>query len=229
MHRLRGSHLGSNVLRRWVNLDSNLSDVGRIWHGWFNLSLLFQKLLILHECNIIIASHSSLVTVAIHIPGRIWNLLHLKQRIWGQLILSFGVLVLLVQVLAVVFLGIHKPEILLTLLDERLRERFWCPRGNLFDHLLLCEELYKDVILEDARFPGPILEDHYAESILDTVVPLAAIDTSISPVHLSIALLDIALVVALIIATACPSELTLPMFHVLEILAFVRVGDFVRA
>lgn len=229
MHRLGRSHLCSDVLRRCVNLDSDLGDVGRVRHGRFNLSLLLHTLLILHECNVIVARHSSLVPASLHIPGCIWNLLHLEQRIWGQFILSFGVLILLVQVLTVVLLGIHKPEILFTLLDERLRERFLCSSYSLIDHLLVCEEVDKDVLFEDSRFPGPILEDHYAESVLDTVLPLATIDASIGPIHLSVALLDIHLVVALIVATAGPSELTLSMLHVLEILAFVRVCSFVRA
>lgn len=229
MHRLGRSHLSSNVLGRWVNLDSNLGDVGRVRHGRFNLGLFLHTLLILHECNIIVARHPTLVTTTIYIPGRIWNLLHLEQSIWSQFILGLGVLILLVQVLTVVLLGIHKPEILLTLLDERLRERYRCPSHSLIDHFLLCEEIDQDVFFEDSRLPGPILEDHYAEPVLDTVVPLAAIDTSIGPVHLPVALLDIHLVVALIVTTTGPSELTLPMLHVLEILAFVRVCDFVGA
>ena len=138
-------------------------------------------------------------------------------------------MILLVQVLAIILLGVHQADVLLELLDERLRERLRCFCNHLFNCILCRQKLNEYIFPEDASLPCSILKDHYPQAILNAVLPLAAINASIGPVHLAVALFHIVLVFTLVIAATCPSELTLSMLHVLDILAFVSVGDFITA
>ena len=61
---------------------------------------------------------------------------------------------------------------------------------------------------------------------MDAVIPLASIYAAIGPVHLTIALFDIKVIVALVIGTRSPSELAEPVLHILMVLTFVGICYF---
>ena len=89
---------------------------------WLSIGLLLKPLLVFDEVDIVISRHA--LTVTVIVPWRIWDLLHLEQCIWCYLIFNFCILILLVQVLAIIFLWIHKADVFFQLLDEGFRKRF---------------------------------------------------------------------------------------------------------
>ena len=138
-------------------------------------------------------------------------------------------MILLVQVLAIILLGVHQANVLLELLDERLCKWLRCFCNHLFNGILSRQKLNEHVLPEDASLPCSILKDHYSQAILNAVFPLAAINATIGPVHLAVALLLVVLVLALVIAATCPPEFTLSMLHILDVLTLVCVCHFITA
>ena len=101
---------------------------------------------------------------------------------------------------------------------------------NPMNGVVICQQLNKDIFLEETSLSGAIREDHNSKAVLDAALaPLASIDAAICPVHLTIAILHIVRIMTFVVATTGPSKLAKTVFHVLMILTFVGVCDFIAA
>ena len=101
----RRGHLCAYIDRRRIHLDTNLCDHGCLQLRWLCLITLLFQLLRLHKCNVVIPGHS--LAVSCGIPGCIRDFLHLQEGVWSDLVLNASVLELLIDVLRVVFFGVH--------------------------------------------------------------------------------------------------------------------------
>ena len=214
-------HLCAYIDRRRIHLDTNLCDHGCLQLRWLCLITLLFQLLRLHKCNIVVPGHS--LAVSSGVPGCVRDFLHLQEGVWCDLVFDPSVLELLIDVLRVVFFGVHEADILFELLAERLREGVLERLFNFLHCLHVHEKLDQHVISEEACLACAIRKDHDTEAVLDTSVPLAAIDTPVSPVHLTVTRFDIFKVITLVIATACPTELTKAVLHILVVLTLICV------
>jgi hypothetical protein len=99
-----------------------------------------------------------------------------------------------------------------------------------FDHGLLADQqLIKYVVSKEACFADSTRKNHNTQSVLNALIPLPPIDTAVSPVHLSVAHLEILPVLTLIVAASCPLELTLSMLHILMVFTLVSVRNLLSA
>ena len=75
MNRARWSHLSSNILRGWVNLNT---DLGNHWCNkfrWLLLSGFLSKLLCLDELDVVLSGWT--FSIALRVPRSIGDFLHL--------------------------------------------------------------------------------------------------------------------------------------------------------
>lgn len=199
VHRPRRSHLCADVLRWRINLDADFVNAGVDQLRRLDLRLLIPPLLLFHEGNVVLPRDAFLASLVVF-PRRVRDLLHLQKCIWRDFVLSLRVLVLLVQVLPVVFFRIHQTNVLFQFLDERLWEWLCGSRSILVDSIHRQQELDKDVLPKNASFASAVLEDHQAEAILNAAVPEPAVDAAVGPVHLTVALFHVVVVVTLVVA-----------------------------
>lgn len=106
----RRGHLCAYIDRRRIHLDTNLCDLGCLKLRRLCLITLFFQLLRLHECNVVVPGHS--LAVSSGVPGCIRDFLHLQEGVWCDLVFYPSVLELLIDVLRVVFFGVHEANIL---------------------------------------------------------------------------------------------------------------------
>ena len=114
------SHLSSHVLRRRIDLNTDLWNLGNVKLWRLSLCLFFFSLLFLDKVNIILSCHT--LTFTCCVPRRIGYFLHLEQSIRCNFVLNSCILILSVKVLSIVLFWIHQTNVLLQLLTERLRE-----------------------------------------------------------------------------------------------------------
>jgi hypothetical protein len=89
--------------------------------------------------------------------------------------------------------------------------------------LHVIDELNQTVLLENASLSDAVWKYDYTQPILDALVPCTPIDASICPLHLPVALLGIAKVIAAIHTASLPLKFTEPVFFVVLILPHVGV------
>ena len=136
-------HLCASFLRRWVALNSNLSDhwfyeFWRLSLGQFFLSRgsFLLGLLNFNQGYIVLPRHA--LASIIRVPGSICYFLHLKKCVRSNFVFSNCILEFLVNEWAVVFLGVHQAYVLFDFLSERLWE------GSSLSFYLISDSLLRE-------------------------------------------------------------------------------------
>ena len=150
----RWGHLCAYIDGGRVYLDTDLGDLWCLQLRRLRLITLLLKFLGFHECNIVVSRHS--VAISCRVPGRIWDFLHLQEGVGSDLVFDACVLELLIDILRVVFLGVHEANVLFQFLAERLREGVLERLLHLLHCLHVHEKLDKHIISEEASLASAI-------------------------------------------------------------------------
>lgn len=86
-----------------------------------------------------------------------------------------------------------------------------------------------NVLVEESGFALAVLEDHEANAMLQTLVPIPAVYGTVLPVHLTVALLDVIDIVALVMAASVPLELSVAVLLVVLVATLVLIAVLVAA
>jgi hypothetical protein len=82
----------------------------------------------------------------------------------------------------------------------------------------------ENIVLKSSLLYGAIWEGHLSVAVLDALLPLALVDGPIRPEHLTVAFSFVIDITALVDVAAFPSEDTIAVFPVLRVLTIVLVA-----
>lgn len=83
----------------------------------------------------------------------------------------------------------------------------------------------KDVILEKAKLLKAIWEDHEPNPILDALKPESSIDVAVNPVHFTITLTKVLLIISFKDVPTFPVELSIAVFLVPAVLTLELIAN----
>ena len=102
----------------------------------------------------------------------------------------------------------------------------WNFTGKLVDLFLVLNWHHKDVVLEEACYFLAVVEDHDTDSVLDTFDPVAFVGAAISPLHGTVALPHVVVIVSEVLVATLPGELSVSMLFVILVKSFILVHFF---
>lgn len=89
------------------------------------------------------------------------------------------------------------------------------------------QRLLVNVLIKYTCFALAVSEDHEADAMLQTIIPISSVDGSVVPVHLTITALYIVDVMTFVLTASAPAELTISVFLVILVAALILITVFV--
>ena len=97
---------------------------------------------------------------------------------------------------------------------------------KILNHLDVCKQLSQNIVLKKSGFFRAVCKYHNSDPILNSVFPSTFKNTSIGPSHSAKANFYVVHVLAPVMTSSCPFELSITMFNVIVIFSLVHVRIF---